>query len=155
MSRYAQRSVMRDWAMDLPLRHQGVLLAAVRGCDGMPKENSAKPLVRAIRYAFMNPADQREVGMPSAFMQDYFSEKELKGFLSDWDHYPIHFVQHLMHACQVIGYKHPDDDMRLRFRTAYYRVVKKLHLEPEDELKMDNRLCEDRISLYQSANSPE
>src|SRR5690348_5609602 len=145
------RSVLRDWVMELPLRHQGVLVAAVRGCDGATKENSAKPITRALRYAFMNPADEREVSMQSAFMAHRFTADDLRGFLTNWDHFPMHFIQHLMHACQVVGFKHPDIETRQMFRHAYERIVHKLHLLPENEAQMDERLCEDRIALYGNA----
>jgi hypothetical protein len=148
-------SVLRDWTMDLPLRHQGVLVAAVRGCDNAPKENSAKPVVRALRFAFMNPADPREVGLPSAFMAPDLSSEDIGNFLRDWDHYPIHFVQHLMHAAEVIGYKHPRDKTRYIFDELYFRIVQKLHLNPETEEQMDARLMEDRIAAYGAANAPE
>lgn len=145
------KSVLRDWVMELPLRHQGVLVAAIRGCDGAPKENSAKPLVRALRYAVLNPADEREVGMPSAFMAPGFSDEELRGFLRDWDHYSVHFVQHLMHACEVVGYRGPGAKIAVPFRKAYWRIVEKLHLHPETPDEMNDRLTEDRIAEYGNA----
>lgn len=148
-------SVMQEWTFNLPLRHQGVLIAAVRGCDNTPKENSAKPIVRALRGAFLNPADEREMGLPSSFMTHSFEEYQLATFLKDWDHYPMHFVQHLMHACQVIGYKHPNLATRINFSGAYYRMVNKLHLRAESVELMDLRLCEDRIAKYNAANPPE
>lgn len=152
-------SILREWVSALPLRHQGVLIAAVRGCDGAPKENSAKPIVRALRYAILNPADEREIGMDSAFMKRGFSDAELRGFLRDWDHYPVHFVGHLMHACQVVGYCHPDRDRLPRphnpvaelFSYAYTSMVEKLHLSPETPSQMHARLTEDRIAKYGNA----
>jgi len=152
------KSVLRDWVMELPLRHQGVLITALRGCDSAPKENSAKPLVRALRYAVLNPADEREVGMPSAFMSPGFSDEELRAFLKDWDHYPIHFVQHLMHACQVVGNCYPPEE-KLRgpstagsaFLFAYHSMVHKLRLNPETPAEMHARLTEDRIARYGNA----
>lgn len=148
-------NIIRDWASDLPLRHQGVLIVAARGCDGVPKENSAKPLTRAIRHAFMHCADEREIAFPAAFMQDGFTDAELVGFLKDWDHYPTHFVQHIMHACEVIGYKHPDRRLCVMFRDAYMRICHKLHVFPEPEGNMDHRLTEDRIAAYGSNQPPE
>ena len=149
------QSILQSWVMEMPLRHQGVLLAAVRGCDNAPKENSAKPIVRAIRGAFMNPADPREVGMPSSFMSWGLMEFEVTNFLKYWDHYPIHFIQHLMHAAQVIGYKHSANLIRMQFLDLYLRMVKKLHVNPERIEEMDSRLTEDRIAKYNAANSPE
>jgi len=144
-------SILQNWVMELPLRHQGCLLAAIRGCDGQPKENSAKPLVRALRGVILNPADAREVGMLSAFMTRDFSEAELKHFLKNWDQYPIHFIDHLMHAFEVVGYKHPNNMIGWQYFTAYEAMVIKLHLNMETEDQMDARLTEDRIAKYGNA----
>ena len=148
-------SILQDWVVALPIRHQGVLIAAVRGCDGLPKENNAKPLVRAVRGMFLRPADARELDFPSAFMSLTITGDERNSFFSDWDMYPMHFIQHLMHACQVIGYKHPSGSRRALFFTIYQRFVHKLHLNPESEIEMDRRLTEDRIARYNAANAPE
>jgi flavin-dependent thymidylate synthase len=42
-------SVLQDWVMKLPRRHQGVLLASVRGCDTAPKDDPSKALARCYR----------------------------------------------------------------------------------------------------------
>ena len=55
------KSVLQDWVMEMPLRHQAILLTAVRGCDGMPKRDVTKTIVSALRGMFMVPADEREV----------------------------------------------------------------------------------------------
>jgi len=63
--------------MELPLREQGTLLTAVRGCDDEPKQWTARGIADSpgrrltafIRWAFMNPADPREVDIPGAFFQ--------------------------------------------------------------------------------------
>ena len=52
----SEKSVMRDWTTHLPLRHQGVLVTAIRGCDHASKEDSSKSLTRMIRRAILNPA---------------------------------------------------------------------------------------------------
>lgn len=148
-------SILQDWVTELPIRHQGVLLAAVRGCDSTPKECSAKPLTRALRYAFMHPADPREVDMNTAFMKASLTLQDTYQFIRDWDHYPIHFVQHIMHACQVIGYYHPDTATRKNFDYAYFKMVRKLHLNVETKEQMDDRLTEDRIARYGNATGEQ
>ena len=63
------KSVLQDWVMELPLRFQGTLLTAVRGCDDEAKTwtsrgvaySPGRRLTAFIRYCFMNPADIREV----------------------------------------------------------------------------------------------
>lgn len=147
----AGRSVLREWTFSLPFRHQGVLLAAIRGCDGVGKHNNAKPIVRALRHAIMHPADEREVNRPGSFMSSILLWDEVTVFLRYWDHYPIHYIQHLMHACQVVGVCHPLGSVRSDFYSVYLRIVHKLHLEPESRETMHRRLTEDRIALYGNA----
>src|ERR1700756_3566570 len=60
-------SVLRNWVGGLPRRHQGVLVTAIRGCDGAPKEDSSKSLSRMIRRAILNPADPRETEKAGGF----------------------------------------------------------------------------------------
>lgn len=155
MSYPSYGSILHNWVMDLPLRYQGVLLASVRGCDSTPKENSAKPIIRALRYSFMNCADEREVGLPSAFMSRGWTEQEELSFLRDWDHYPIHFVQHLLHAIEVVGYCHPEIEYKRRYFSLYSRMVTKLHLNTETDEEMKDRLTEDRLARYGNAIGKE
>lgn len=142
------KSVLQDWVMSLPLRHQGVLTAGLRGCDLDAKHSVAKPLNRALRRMVMNPADERECVFPKAF-QHYdpatFPQHVLD-FSQAMDGYPLHYVMHLMHAFQIVGYKHPDDEVRLQFNAAYRRIVYKLHLKPEEVEEMDGRLTYDRMA---------
>ena len=71
------QSVLQDWVMKLPLREQGTLMTAVRGCDSEPKQwtergvaySPGRRLTAFIRWAFMVPADIREVdSQEGAFM---------------------------------------------------------------------------------------
>lgn len=147
-------SILREWVTYLPIRHQGVLITALRGCDNAPKENSAKNVLRALRYMVLNPADERELDFPSAFMLRELKAEHIVAFLKDWDHYPIHFVQHLMHAVEVIAYCHetPHHEPWYGF---YHRICHKLHVNPETPMQMEERLTEDRIAKYNAANPPE
>ncbi len=64
-----KRSVLQDWVHDLTFMQQGVLLAAVRGPDGIRKDHVAKLLLRWLRRSMlvcafdgtvvMNPWDPR------------------------------------------------------------------------------------------------
>lgn len=103
------RSILQDWVMELPLREQGSLLAAVRGCDLTPKfplNSPERKLVAFVRWTFMVPADEREIDyQPGSFMsrvppQDFRP--------SSVGHYPLHWVMHVVHALEVIGFRHPD-----------------------------------------------
>lgn len=141
------QSVLQDWVTNLPLRAQGTLLTAVRGCDDVPKlplDSTARQLTCSIRHTFMNPADVREVGIePGAFFQENPPE-DWKA--SELGHYPQHWYSHVMHAAEIIGYCHPDFAVRIKWRTIYYKMAHSLHLNHETQEEMMLRLTEDRIA---------
>lgn len=153
-------SVLQDWVMELPLREQGTLLTGVRGCDVAPKypipaddvyiaENgrangAERELVAFLRYCFMNPADEREVDIPGAFFQ---SKPPENWKASQFGHMPQHWYAHIMHAFEIVGYRHPDQfgiaDKALQI---YAKFVYNLHLQIESRQQMIERLSEDRIA---------
>lgn len=141
-------SVLQDWVMGLPLREQGVLLTGVRGCDLTPKlplDSTERTLVAYLRYTFMVPADEREVGVVGGF---YWPEPPI---YEDWraselGHYPLHWVSHLMHCYEVVGYRHPDPHVRNRAFNIYAKLATSLHLRIEPCQDMIHRLSEDRIA---------
>ena len=67
-----------------------------------------------------------------------------KTFVDDMDRYPLHSVQHVMLACEIIGYKHPDEHTRQLFSAVYNQIVWAMHLRPEPEAGMDHRLADKR-----------
>lgn len=145
-------SVLQNWVMELPLRHQGTLLTAVRGCDNEPKSwtrqgvaySQGRRLTAFIRYCFMNPADPREVDREEgAFFQsnppDPFKP-------SEFGHLPQHWYSHAMHALEIIGQRHPDSRIGGQAFRLYLLMVHNLHLNPETTSQMEARLTEDRIA---------
>ena len=140
-----KKSVLRDWVMELPLREQGTLVTGIRGCDLAPKnplDSIERNITAWIRYIVLNPADEREVGIKGAFMQ-----KELPLFKwSALEHYPLHWIAHVAHCLQVIGYRHSDKNIRNIALEHYTRFCHGLHLPIETKENMINRLSEDRIA---------
>lgn len=141
------KSVLQDWVMELPLREQGTLMTAVRGCDFTPKyplDSPERVLVAAIRFAFMVPADPREVDaeigcfMVSAIPSDFKP--------SALGHYPLHWVTHIMHAAEVIAYRHPIVGMQTAWYRLYSGLCRMLHVLPENRDEMIARLSSDRIA---------
>jgi len=47
---------------------------------------------------------------------------------------------HLIHAAEILGYKHPIIYIRRFWNIFYLDGVKDLHLHPETEAEMDKRL---------------
>jgi hypothetical protein len=147
------KSILHTWVTQLGLRHQGVLLTAIRGCDGAAKHDPSKPIMRAIRCTVLVPFDARELTEPKGFMyfEPHTFNEAIRDFSKNLDEYPLHFVLHVMHALELIGYKMPNND-RHTFLSGYLLLVKKFHLTPESELELDARLTEDRIASGTVAN---
>lgn len=142
--------VLRPWIRPLPLRFQGVLLTALRGCDTSPKEDNSKRLVAMVRRACLNPADYRESLAGGGFFgfNPAKLKESLREFLHSLDNYPLHYIMHLTHACEVIAYESPEygGAMAAFFLEVYQSLVRKFHLNPESREAMRERLCEDRVA---------
>jgi hypothetical protein len=145
-------SVLQEWVASLPLREQGVLLTTVRGCDVAPKQldpaaiaaNVERHLVSYLRWCFLNPADPREVDAePGCWFR---SEPPRQWRPSQLMHYPLHWYAHLMHGFQVIKVRHPDPNVRVDAKIIYERLAHALHLDPEPDDIMTERLSEDRLA---------
>lgn len=142
-------SVLQDWVMRLPLRQQGTLLTAIRGCDLTPKyplDSTERNVTAFIRYSVMTPFDVREIDYTSGcFMQSRIDFDIFRP--SAFGHYPNHFVMHLIHALEVIAYQSDSELCSNDALRAYQMFVKSLHLHIETPNQMEARLNEDRISL--------
>lgn len=145
------KSVLQDWVMKLPLRYQGGLIVATRGCDTAPKygddgnvvDSQERRLTQFLRWCVLVAADAREVDVPGAFFQ---SRPPIPFKPSALGHYPLHYVMHLVHAFEIVAREHPDDfvsDLALQIYTGF---VHSFHLNPETPAQMRDRLTEDRIA---------
>jgi hypothetical protein len=151
---------------------QTVLLTAVRGPDGLPKYGPIKMLLRWYRRCILlssldgevlgNPTDDRGGSFmgpsfsPSVYGDDNWRDvmdSILGDYLRDLDAIPHHFQLHLMHAFQIVGYKHPVDDIRGWFNQAYVRLVHDMHLYPESEDQLDQRLNDTRSGWLARADA--
>lgn len=155
-------SVIQTWVIGLPMRQQGVLVLALRGPDGIRKESSVKPIIRAMRACVMNCAFL-EGAMPRNFHDDddpFMSTLLISQpvawseccnlFFADMDEHNLHFIQHFAHAACILGYKQPDMLFRAGWELFYKKLTRKLHWHPETEEDIDWRLrdgkrAEDRI----------
>jgi hypothetical protein len=146
------KSVLQDWVMELPLRQQGVLVLALRGPDGVRKEDAAKPIVRTLRALMMN-SGREGTAMGRAvrwhddpFMSTVYINSDIawsataEAFFDQWDAYNVHFLQHLVHAFAIVGMHHPFEDYRARCWKLYEFAVNKLHMYPETPEQITFRL---------------
>lgn len=146
------KNVLQDWVMELPLREQGTLLTAVRGCDFEAKTwnsrgvaySPGRRLTAFIRWCFMNPADPREIDREEGA---FFMSNPPNPFKpSEFGHLPQHWYSHAMHALEIVAYRHKHIDVRLKALKLYHQMVHNMHLNVETETQMITRLSEDRIA---------
>lgn len=145
-------SVLLPWTESLTFMQQSVLIAAVRGPDGIRKDHPVKVLCRWLRRSFLKSAfDGGELATPYEKGGGSFtgpaSTSECEGLGAAVDYYfrtvdelPHHFQLHLMHAAEILGYKHPTEYTREFWHKFYLACVNDMHLFPESEELMDLRL---------------
>jgi hypothetical protein len=170
-------SVLQEWVEQLSFMQQSVLMTAVRGPDGLPKNHVSKLMLRWLRRCFLLSAFDKEVlsdpydPRGGSFTGPSISKlvracdghstavcdalccpplwfvpmnDVLTDYLRHVDEAPHHFHLHLMHAAEILGYKHPDQWIREWWRLAYNRLANDMHLLPEAEDRMDQRLGDSR-----------
>lgn len=143
-----RKCVLQDWVMDLGLRHQGVLLTAVRGCDDAPKDDPSKLFTRMLRGCFLNAhcgdpnKAQTFIESPKKISMHPLEEfdKRFTAFRKNLDHYPHHYVMHVVHTMEIIGYYHPDLDIQYMAHDFYNIFCRGLHVNPETKEQLDTRL---------------
>src|SRR5574342_220810 len=131
------KPVFKEWLLSLPFRMQSVLASALRGCDIAKKDDNSKFITRALRSLILNNADPTNTFIVGEGIPE---EKYVTAFLWDLDSYPMHFLMHTAHACEIVGYKYPDEKLKLFWIDFYKKMVKGSHLNPETEAQLDVRL---------------
>src|SRR5687767_291035 len=137
-------SILRPWVGTLTLQAQGVLLSALRGPDGAHKDGPAKAIGRALRATLVHNA--KEVGPDDVYMGDgtgVCAPDDVDLFFEGVDVFPLHWYHHFVHAAEIIGRTHPNDEIRQFWSAFYERAVEKLHLAPEPVDVMLHRLRRD------------
>jgi hypothetical protein len=160
-----QNEIIRPWVKNLSLRFQGTLLTAIRGCDLSPKHSPEKMLLREMRALILIPFDPRELEYLRGFMIKFGTDEAEKGFqefAKSMDQFPLHFVMHLLHAIEIIGYKHFSSESDIYkfaqltyaphkmsvseiYEMRYKTLCRKFHVNPETESQLDARMEENRI----------
>jgi hypothetical protein len=148
-------SVVQEWVAELPMMQQTVLLTCVRGPDGMPKYSPPKFIARWFRRcillsaidgivltdpavdgggSFTGPSVAKDGDWKQAMQQ------RIDDFVREEDAIPAHYMAHIRHGAEILGYKHPEPEIREWWHQLYRRLVNLLHLHPETEAELDERL---------------
>lgn len=160
--------VTQEWTHELSMMQQTVLLTAIRGPDGLPKYGPAKMLLRWYRRCVLLSAmDGKVLASPCDKNGGSFTGPSLDAQITNWeaplnnlvgdylrttDALPHHFQMHFIHAVEILGYKHPDARIRDWWHSVYRRLVSDLHLYPESETAMDERLGDNRDKWLKHAD---
>lgn len=132
------KSVVKEWlnSDNISWKQQTVVLSSLRGCDDQSKYDLSKKLTRQLRSAILYNAAAAD----TTFMRNTMTLEEVRKLAENSDKYPIHYYMHALHACEIIGFKHPDKEVKEGFNGAYLIMVDALHLKPETEEECDYRL---------------
>ncbi len=173
-------NVLQQWVSALPMMQQTVLLSAIRGPDGIGKFHKCKDIIRWFRRCILlsavddaviiNPfvcgggsftgpcGKEYRFGADTKFAPGYvlkrwphFMVEFTDAFMDSRDELPLHYWTHMMHAFEVIGYKHPNPEIRAFWLKLYERMVHAFHIWPETEAQMDARLG-DNLEGWQKRN---
>lgn len=141
MKQQKSEAVIHDWVCELPFMQQALLMTAMRGPDGCSKYNSAKIMVQYLRGVVLKPAEDIK-GNEDTFMWVDFEhfEEHFKVFFKDTDGYPMHFLMHLIHAAEVVGYNHPEVRIKELWFRFYIKSCKSFHMNIESKEQMDKRM---------------
>ena len=155
-------SVLQPWVEKLSFMQQSVLITATRGPDGLEKNHIAKMLLRWLRRCYLY----------CAFTHEIYSDPYEKGggsftgpcacdlaqatetYFQKVDEVPHHFHLHLMHAAEILGYKHPESWIRDWWYDFYAAIVKDAHLNVETEEQLDYRLGDSKKQWEENEDNP-
>lgn len=138
------QGILQAWVVILGLRHQGVLMSAIRGCDVVSRDDASKWLARYYRGCILVP-HCKDLAKSASFMMPMHGQlpkfwEYANTMLNFHDHLPHHYIMHVVHSAEVLGYKHPDAIIQGTWRDFYRLFCDKLHLNFETEKQLDERL---------------
>jgi hypothetical protein len=143
---------------------QSVLISSIRGADGLHKDHISKYILRWLRRCVLISAFEGKVltsptqegggsftgplkaemirdGDFACYESDFdVLQRVMKEYLRSTDEVPHHFHMHVLHAAEIIGYKHPTKWIKAWWNDFYQKLVSDAHLFPESEELMDRRL---------------
>lgn len=132
-------SRLQVWVENIPTRMQGTLILGLRGPDTHTAPG-IKVICRWLRGLAFKPGNPTEFktfmgGTPPRIVEKDSVAKELE-FCSQ------HFYSHLMHALEVVAYRHPSEDVATHAFGLFQDMTGLMHLPVESRQDFEHRLRE-------------
>lgn len=132
-------SVLQPWLETIPIRMQSTLLLGLRGPDthACPNLKTITRWLRGLTFKPGNPGNVNEFmhDTPARIIEKGPAAKELE-FCSQ------HYYSHLMHAIEVVAYRHPDKNIRGMALYRFIDMCSAFHLPVESKDDFEKRLYE-------------
>jgi len=129
--------VQRPWLYYLPWKMQTVVNQGLRAPDSAfaPK---IKIICRWMRSVCLSNADENHT-----FMCRKESLPSYEDINHELNYLTLHFVTHFLYALEIIGYKHPDEEIKQTAFNLYKNVVElHMHFMVESEQRLNTRLAD-------------
>lgn len=131
------QSVLQNWLVNLPIRMQSTLVLGLRGPDDRACPE-IKKITRWLRGLTFKPGNLENIKVfmgdrPPRIVEKGATAKELE-FCSQ------HFYSHLMHALEVVGFRHPNEATALHAYCLFQDMCTLMHLQPETYSAFEHRL---------------
>lgn len=121
-------SVLQPWLEEIPIRMQSTLLLSLRGPDthACPEVKKITRWLRGLTFVPGNPHNVMEFmgDPPPRIVEKGPCAKELE-FCSQ------HFYSHLMHGLEVVGFMHPNTNIRNDAYLLFRDMANLMHLPVE------------------------
>lgn len=133
-------SVLQPWLEEIPIRMQSTLLLGLRGADTHSCPN-VKVIGRWLRNLSFKPGNPENMMGFMAKLEEVPEMIEEKSALAkELEFCSQHFYSHLMHALEVVAYRHPRADINHRAFSLYFSMCNLMHLPIEKREDFEYRL---------------
>lgn len=76
------------------------------------------------------------------------SDEQIKEFIDYLDALPVHYITHFAYACEIVGYYHPNKDIREMWNNIYLVICRNFHMTSESKEENEQRLS-DNLTKYE------
>lgn len=134
-------TVLQSWLERIPIRMQSTLLLGLRGPDTHCAPN-VKRITRWMRGVSFKPGNPMNVdefmdqGLGMGFIKEKGPVAKELEFCSQ------HYYAHLMHALEVIAYRHSDAEVASQAFDMYFTMCYLMHVPHEDQQYFEVRLSQ-------------